>query len=104
MILDYSLFTGPGILLGLLALALLVVSVVAVVRSQRSKVTAGHETIRGKIGTARTALRPEGTVFLDGELWQAEVEGTHLEAGSKVVVTDSKGLRLTVRKKEETDA
>ncbi len=103
MLVEYSVFTGPMIALAVLAGTLVIVSVIAIARSQKRKLSAGRETMRGRVGTVRTPLRPDGTVFVDGELWQATVDGPHIEAGSRVVVTDIVGLRLTVQKKEEKD-
>lgn len=101
MLLDYSLFTGPGIALAVLAGILVIISVIAVARSQRRTPSAGRETLIGRTATARTALQPEGTVYLDGELWKAFADGPHLDAGTRVVITNTEGLTLTVRKKEE---
>lgn len=101
MLLDYSVFTGPGIVLAVLAGILVIISVIAVARSQGRKPSAGRETLIGREATTRTALQPEGTVYLDGELWKAFTDGPHLDAGIRVVVTNIEGLRLTVRRKEE---
>lgn len=95
--------TGPAALLVGLTLAFIVVSVVAVVRSQRRRPVAGREDILGLVGTVRTRLNPEGSVQVRGELWQALSKGQGLEPGTKVVVTGIEGLRLTVLTKEETD-
>ncbi|HHE42089.1 MAG TPA: serine protease [Dehalococcoidia bacterium] len=95
--------TGPlAILIGIGA-TLLIISIVAVIRSQRRSPAAGLETMVGKSGVARTALSPEGTVHVEGELWQAVSHGEKLEAGSRVIVTGIEGLRLAVKRKEEKD-
>lgn len=95
--------TGPAALLGGLTVAFLVVSVVAVIRSQRRSPVAGRDDIIGLVGTVRTRLEPEGSVQVRGELWEAVANGERLEPGTKIVVTKIEGLKLTVRIKEETD-
>lgn len=103
MLVDYSIFAGPGVILGIVAGVLLIVSVIAVVRSQRRRVTVGQETMVGQSGVVQTALRPEGAVQVNGELWQARVQGGHLDPGSRVVVVGVDRLMLAVKKKEVTD-
>jgi membrane-bound serine protease (ClpP class) len=103
MLVDYSIFSGPGIVLGIVAGLLLIVSVIAVVRSQRRRVTVGQETMIGQNGVVQTALHPEGTVQVNGELWNARVRGGHLDPGSRVVVVGVDRLVLTVKEKEVTD-
>ena len=95
--------TGPVALLLGLAAIFVVVSAVAVVRSQRRRPVAGKEDIIGLVGTVGTRLDPEGSVQVRGEIWQALAKGQYLEPGTKVVVTGIDGLTLTVRKKEEKD-
>ncbi len=95
--------TGPAALLVGLTVAFLVVSVVAVIRSQRRRPVAGKDDIVGLVGTVRTRLNPEGSVQVRGELWEAVAKGQRLEPRTKVVVTGIEGLRLTVQIKEETD-
>ncbi len=101
LLLDNSVFAGPGIALAIIAGILIVVTIVAVARSYGRKPSAGRETLIGRIGTVRTPLQPEGAVHVDGELWQAMTEGSHIDAGTRVVITSIEGLKLTVRKKEE---
>jgi membrane-bound serine protease (ClpP class) len=69
-------------------------------RAQRLPVRFGQESLVGKIGQARTELKPSGTVQLAGEQWTAElVEGEEpLPKGARVVVERVEGLRLRVRK------
>ncbi len=96
-------FTGPlAILIGV-ACVLMVISLIAVVRSQRQSPAAGLQTLVGSTGTARTAVSPEGTVYVQGELWQGVAHGDNLEPGTSVVVTGVEGLKLIVKRKEDTD-
>ena len=64
-------------------------------RARRGKVVTGAQGLVGEIGTARTALNPEGKVFIHGELWDA-VSAGNIDAGQAVVVRRIDGLRLEV--------
>src|SRR5512146_2513096 len=64
-------------------------------RARRGKIVTGAQGLVGEIGTARTALAPEGKVFIHGELWDA-VALASVEAGQAVVVRRIDGLRLEV--------
>ena len=66
-------------------------------RTQRQKTTTGVEGLIGQVGTARTPLRPEGRIFVGGELWSARCE-EGAETGDKVRVQAVKGLTLIVGK------
>lgn len=70
----------------------------AVVRTQRQKQPTGREGMIGKKGKVRTALDPEGTIFLHGELWEAASESGRIEPGKEVKVTGIEGLKLRVVK------
>jgi membrane-bound serine protease (ClpP class) len=73
------------------------------IRAQRRKVRTGREGLVGAIGVARSDLAPTGTVFVQGELWNAEtaagVYGT-IHAGERVRVLRVDGLHLQVCKSE----
>jgi len=103
MLVDYALFEGPLLALAIVFGILLAISIVAVVRSQRRSVAAGKEILVGRPGGVRTPLQPEGTVMVDGELWNARTDGPHLGIGERIIVIGSDELTLTVTKKEETD-
>jgi membrane-bound serine protease (ClpP class) len=66
-----------------------------VFRAQRSKPTTGPAGLVGEVGIAKTALAPEGKVFVHGELWNA-TSHTPLGAGARVRVVQVTGLRLDV--------
>jgi len=66
-------------------------------RTQRQKTTTGVEGLIGQVGTVRTPLRPEGRIFVGGELWSARCE-EGAETGDKVRVQAVKGLMLMVGK------
>ena len=80
--------------------AFLVFVLGAVVRGQRRKVATGAEGIIGTVGVARTALAPQGTVMVEGELWTARVDSGKVEPGEDVIVTKLEELKLVVTKKK----
>jgi membrane-bound ClpP family serine protease len=49
---------------------------------------------------ARSELAPEGTVFVQGELWSAESADGVIPSGARVRVTRVDGLHLRVTKEE----
>jgi membrane-bound serine protease (ClpP class) len=69
-------------------------------RAQKRKVQTGREGLVGAVGIARSELAPEGTVFVQGELWSAESADGPIPAGGRVRVTRVDGLRLRVKKEE----
>ena len=99
---------GPGLaiawplILGATAVtALFFMTVVGLgVRAQYRKVTTGAQGMIGEVGVARTALAPEGTVLVEGELWKARVTEGSIELGQKVRVVAMHGFELTVEKVE----
>ncbi|MBV9744782.1 MAG: nodulation protein NfeD [Acidobacteriia bacterium] len=65
------------------------------VRARRNKVVTGSEGIIGEMGSAVTALAPEGKVLVRGEYWDA-VASEPVVTGSRVRVTGIHNLKLTV--------
>ena len=68
-------------------------------KAQRRKTTTGEAGMVGKVGVARSALKPEGYVFVHGEIWKAEADEP-IEQGEKVVVREVEHLTLKVTKKK----
>jgi membrane-bound serine protease (ClpP class) len=66
------------------------------IRAQLNKVSTGREGMVGLSGKARTALDPEGTVFVRGEYWNAHAPGGSIAKGEKVRVVEVDGMELTV--------
>ena len=91
--------TGPIIATIILAVVLAIFVIIAIVKSQRRKLSAGVEDMIGKLATTHTALNPAGTVIAAGELWNAITEDKHIDAGTEVLVTGISGLKLQVSKK-----
>ncbi|MEK6409812.1 MAG: nodulation protein NfeD [Acidobacteriota bacterium] len=65
------------------------------IRARRSKVTTGTSGMIGLTGRAETAISPEGTIFVRGELWRARSQMS-LAPGESVRVTGMEGLTLEV--------
>ena len=73
--------------------------VTVIIRSQRRPVNTGREGLIGQTAVVRVALDPKGTVFVEGETWNASMEGGKADSGEEVVVTGVEGLRLRVVRK-----
>ncbi len=68
------------------------------IRAHLNRVHTGKEGLVGEIGVAQSALKPEGKVFVHGELWNAEAE-EDIPKGTKVKVLEvKKNLMLKVTK------
>jgi membrane-bound serine protease (ClpP class) len=67
------------------------------VRTVKHQPITGESGMVGMIGKARTALVPQGMIFVNGERWRAETtEGTHVEEGQPVRVVSVLDLLLMV--------
>src|SRR5690349_8032245 len=64
-------------------------------RARRSKVVTGEKGLVGELGMAQTQLRPEGKVFVHGEIWNAYCPAG-AEPGQTVRVSSVRDLVLTV--------
>jgi membrane-bound serine protease (ClpP class) len=76
---------------------------VLVFRAQRSRPATGSAGMVGEIGIVRKGLRPEGKVFVHGELWNA-VGPAGLAEGRRVRVVRVRGLTLEVEPADEAPA
>ncbi|MFI5265789.1 MAG: nodulation protein NfeD [Chloroflexota bacterium] len=80
------------------ATALFFTSIVRLgVRARKARPTTGVYELIGKVGEARSDLKPKGSVWVNGEWWKAQSEEP-LESGAKVEVLAVEGLTLVVRK------
>jgi len=73
------------------------VVVLLVTRSLFRSQTAGVDELLGLIGETRTALTPEGKVFIRGEYWSATAD-QEIASGESVEVTAVEGMSLRVRR------
>lgn len=93
------------IVVGVLAFLLVVVFVsmaVGVARMRRMRAETGAEALVGRMAIARTPLTPDGMVFIQGERWRAEIEDGSASQGEQVRVVSAEGLRLKVRKENQS--
>jgi len=70
------------------------------IKAQKRKPTTGVQGIIGEIGEVSQDLRPEGTVKVHGEIWNATSRDGNLKKGVKVKVESIVNLKLKVRKSE----
>jgi len=102
----YLFHSEPGIHPALIAVVVIIVSLAfiltsnRVVKSQRRRVATGSEDLLSRTAIVRSPLNPSGTVMVEGELWQAEIDQGEALTGEEVVVTTIQGLRLLVTKKK----
>ena len=72
--------------------------IVIAIRAHMNRVYTGKEGLVGEIGVAQSDLKPEGKVFVHGELWNAEAE-EDIPKGTKVKILEVKrNLVLKVTK------
>jgi membrane-bound serine protease (ClpP class) len=67
-------------------------------RVQKLRPVTGVESLVGRQGVVRTPLDPQGTVWVEGELWTAVADDGPLAEGQRVEVLKAEGLRLRVRR------
>ena len=80
----------------LLTLAAVCTLLAAAWRARRRPVRTGAEGLVHERGVARSELRPQGKVFVHGELWDATAEQP-VAAGDAVEVIDVRDMTLAVR-------
>lgn len=72
--------------------------IVIAIRAHLSRVHTGREGLVGETGVAQSDLKPEGKVFVHGELWNAE-SSENIPKGTKVKILEvKKNLMLKVTK------
>ncbi|HEX3819583.1 MAG TPA: nodulation protein NfeD [Candidatus Sulfotelmatobacter sp.] len=69
-------------------------------KARRNKIVTGEEGLIGETGVVKSALSPQGKVFVHGELWDA-ISSSFLPAGQFVVVRSVEGLTLRVESSTE---
>ena len=110
----YVLFSGTeagvpwAAIIGLAGATLLFFTfiVAKAIGAQRLKPTWGAESLIGQLALVRTELNPGGTVVVQGERWQAELQddAATVQPGEHVVVVDRHGFKLLVRPDGSTTA
>lgn len=87
------LTTAAGIAIPFAAIAVFLTTLV--IRAHGNKVETGDIGLVGETGVARTAIDPQGKVFVHGEYWDA-LSSVPLSEGTQVRVLAVEGLRLRV--------
>ncbi len=110
----YVLFSGTeagvpwAAILGMAGATLLFFTfiVAKAIGAQRLKPTWGAESLIGQLALVRTELNPGGTVTVQGERWQAELQddAATVQPGERVVVVERHGFKLLVRPDSSTTA
>jgi membrane-bound serine protease (ClpP class) len=83
--------------------AFIAIAIIWGIRAHRQQASAGREELIGKTAEALTAIKPRGTVFIEGERWEATSEEGRMEPGEEVTVTKVDGLRLWVTRKKNKE-
>jgi membrane-bound serine protease (ClpP class) len=68
-------------------------------KAQRRKAATGKRGMVGEVGVARSPLKPEGYVFVHGEIWKA-IADESIKQGEKVIIKEVEHLTLKVTKKK----
>ncbi len=89
-----------GVVVALIA-GVFVFILMAIIRAQRRPINTGREGLIGQTAVVRSALDPRGTVFVEGEIWSAWIEGGKADEGEEVIVTGVDGLKLKVTRKSK---
>lgn len=101
------LFKGGGIftvdtwlvvLIAILITAFFVFAISLIVKAHHIQATTGSEELKGKTAVVKKALAPAGSVFYDGEIWNAEISDGSADEGDKVQIDRIDGLKLYVTK------
>ena len=87
------LTTAAGIAVPFAMIAVFLTTLV--IRAHGNKVETGNTGLVGETGVARTAIDPQGKVFVHGEYWDA-LSSVPLLEGTPVRVLAVEGLRLRV--------
>jgi membrane-bound serine protease (ClpP class) len=84
-----------ALVVSLLTLSYFWLAIRKVIAAHQAGPTLDPANVMGKIGEARTAIDPTGSVYVAGELWTAQSDSP-IEAGGHVRIQDRDGLILIV--------
>jgi membrane-bound serine protease (ClpP class) len=93
-------YVGPALIaLGVLSLVAFYFITRKVIEAHEEPVRTGAEELVGALAEARSALDPEGQVWVEGALWRARLAGGNgrVDPGDRVRVEAVEGLTLVVR-------
>ena len=93
---EFSMTSTVALIPGL-CLLLAILTLLAVSRHKKS--ATGLISLVGSIGIVEKDLEPDGTVFIQGELWRASsCDGIGLATGSRIEVTGTRDHLLLVKR------
>ena len=67
-----------------------------IIRTYSQKTATGRENLKGQIAIVVESLNPNGVVSVEGELWNAVSKSGLIAAGQEVIISEVKGLILSV--------
>jgi membrane-bound serine protease (ClpP class) len=67
-----------------------------IIRTYSQKTATGRENLKGQVATVVETLNPNGVVSIEGELWNAVSKSGLIAAGQEVIISEVKGLILSV--------
>jgi membrane-bound serine protease (ClpP class) len=85
---------------GLISLGIIFITINLAMKIRRKDVVTGIQTMIGKVGVAMNEVEAEGTVKIQGEIWNATSD-SHVNQGDQIRVVDVSGLRLKVEKGDQ---
>lgn len=88
------------VVLGVFAVGLVVSLATTVMKVRNRAAPMGTNALKGQVAVVRTALAPEGYVFVQGERWRAAIEQGTAQVGDRVRIVGADGFRLRVTKEE----
>ncbi len=65
-------------------------------RARKNSLLTGIDTLVGKVGVSRTEINSRGTVFVEGEYWQA-ISQSPIPPGARISIERVQGLTLYVK-------
>jgi membrane-bound serine protease (ClpP class) len=104
LVLVFDFAVPPWVTVTLLALILGLSATAAILiwrrvaEAQKQKIATGNEELVGQTARVHAPLQPAGKVFIQGEIWSAELDAGKAEIGEQVTVTGVQGLKLSVKK------
>jgi membrane-bound serine protease (ClpP class) len=83
----------------IVVLALMAFVIWRVIKTYRRKAVTGKEDLVGQTAEVKEPLDPEGTVFYQGEYWNAVSNSGKIDHGEEVIIEKVDGLILIVARK-----
>ena len=59
--------------------------------------TQDYSTLIGKVGVAKTVLRPSGNALIEGKIYSVVTEDSFIDKDTKIIVDSVEGVRIVVK-------